>query len=194
MNMKIKSPRSIFACGFGATLIILSAQAWAADGTITFEGSIDASSCTIEATGGGASFTVQLPQVGAQALSAAAQTAGDTPFSIRLSGCSDVAGIVWTNFEAGTAVDTATGRLNNTATIAGADNVQIQLLNASDGSPIVVGAPPTSQNSHGIALVPDADVATEGVATLNYFARYYATGVATAGSVSSIVTYSLILP
>jgi major type 1 subunit fimbrin (pilin) len=194
MNMKIKSTRSVFKCALGAALIVLSAQASAADGTITFEGSIDASSCTINATGTRASFTVQLPKVGVNALAAAAQTAGDTPFSIRLSGCSDIAGNVSTNFEAGTAVDTATGRLNNTATIGGAKNVQLQLLNASDGSAIVIGAPTASQNSHGVALAPEAAESSVGVATLNYFARYYATGAATAGSVSSLVTYSLIFP
>jgi major type 1 subunit fimbrin (pilin) len=194
LYMKIPFSRSISAFAVGATLAALSGHALASDGTITFTGSIDASTCTVVTTGTGGSFTVALPQVSSSTLAAAGETAGTTAFTIKLTGCSDIAGNVSTNFEAGTAIDVATGRLKNTTVAGGATNVQIQLLNGNDGSPIVVGSPAASQNSHGVALTSDGATPPKGSATLNYFARYYATGASTAGSVASLVTYSMILP
>jgi major type 1 subunit fimbrin (pilin) len=194
MNMKTQFSRSISAFAVGATLAALSGHALASDGTITFTGSVDASTCTVVTTGTGGSFTVALPQVSSGTLAAVGKTAGDTAFTIKLTGCSDIAGNVSTNFEAGTATDLSTGRLNNTTLAGGATNVQIQLLNATNGSPIVVGSPGASQNSQSVALTSDGATPPTGIATLNYFARYYATGASTAGSVSSLVTYSMILP
>jgi major type 1 subunit fimbrin (pilin) len=192
--MKMQFIRSVSALAVGAALVAMAGQASASDGTITFTGSVDASTCTITTSGTAGSFTVPLPKVSAAALDTVAETAGDTAFSIRLAGCSDTAGNISTNFEAGAAVDSATGRLNNTATTSPALRVQLQLLNASNGSPIVVGAPVASQNSLGVALASDGAPTPAGVGTLNYIARYYATGVATAGAVASQVTYSLVLP
>jgi major type 1 subunit fimbrin (pilin) len=177
-----------------AALIAAAGEASASDGTISFNGSIDASTCTITTGSTSGTFTVLLPKVGANALGATASTAGDTAFSIALTGCSDVTGNIATNFEAGSAVDVATGRLKNTATTGGATNVEIQLLNGSNGTPILVGSPIASQNSLGVALVSDGETEPAGTATLNYIARYYATGAATAGNVTSLVTYSLVFP
>jgi major type 1 subunit fimbrin (pilin) len=188
--MKTNYFASVSAVVVGAALIVMSGQAAASDGTISFTGSIDASTCTITTSGASGSFSVPLPKVSTQALKATGNTAGDTAFEIKLTGCSDVTGNISTNFEAGTAVDVPSGRLKNTA-VGGASNVQIQLLNASNGSPILAGNPIASQNSLGSALT--ASGAT-GTATLKYFARYWATGVATSGGVASQVTYSLVFP
>jgi major type 1 subunit fimbrin (pilin) len=194
MNMNMKFIPALSAFAVGATFAALSGSALASDGTITFTGSVDSSTCTVTSGGGGASFTVGLPQVSSNVLAATGQTAGDTAFTLKLSGCSDVVGNVSTNFEAGTAVDVATGRLKNTTVDGGATNVQIQLLNADDGSAIVVGGASASQNSHGVAIASDGGTPAAGIATLNYFARYYATGISTVGPVTSLVTYSMILP
>jgi major type 1 subunit fimbrin (pilin) len=192
--MKMQFVRSISALAVGAALVAMTGQASASDGAITFTGSVDASTCTISTSGTAGSFTVPLPKVSVAALDTVAETAGDTAFSIRLTGCSDTVGSISTNFEAGSAVDAATGRLNNTAATTPATNVQLQLVNASNNSPIVVGAPVASQNSLGVALASDGAPTPAGVGTLNYIARYYATGAATAGAVGSQVTYSLVLP
>jgi major type 1 subunit fimbrin (pilin) len=192
--MKKSTMQLIPAVTLGAAFAALPGHALASDGTITFTGSIDASTCTISTTGTGGSFTVALPKVSSGVLSATGQTAGDTAFTIRLTGCSDIAGNVSTNFETGVAVDQASGRLNNTAATGGATNVQIQLLNANDSTPIVIGGAPGSQNSHEVPLASDGATPPAGNATLSYIARYYATGVSTAGAVASQVTYSLILP
>ncbi|CAB3785063.1 fimbrial protein [Pararobbsia alpina] len=187
--MKKNYYHSISARALGAALVILSGHAVASDGTISFTGSIDASTCTIS-TGTSGSFSVPLPTVTAQTLSAVGNTAGMTAFEIKLTGCSDTSGNVKTDFQAGSAVDMASGRLKNTKS-GGATNVQIELLNASDLSQILVGKPIGSQNSASTALTTSG---TTGTATLKYFARYYATGKTTSGDVASQVTYSVILP
>lgn len=192
--MKEKVIRSTLALALNAGLIAMAGHASASDGTITFNGAIDASTCTISTGSTSGSFTVPLTKVSNKTLNSTGNTAGDTAFSIKLTGCSDVVGSVSTNFEAGSAVDPATGRLNNTAASGAASNVQIQLLNASNASPILVGYPIASQNSLGVALSSEGGTPAKGSATLNYIARYYATGATTAGAVASQVTYSLVFP
>src|SRR5690606_11398524 len=94
-------------------LAIVPLAANAADGTITFVGQVTDKTCTI-ATPGGVNQVVTLPTVSRATLGAAGATAGRTPFSINLTGCS--AGDVATYFEPGATVDFATGRLVNQAT------------------------------------------------------------------------------
>ncbi|SCU93441.1 F17 fimbrial protein [Cupriavidus necator] len=154
--------------------------AHAADGTITFNGQITAQTCTIN--GGNSSFAVTLPTVSASTLAASGATAGQTPFQIALTNCTPN-GSVHTFFEAGPTTDTATGNLILDA--GGASNVQIRLLNGgSANSPIKAGFADASQGSNVVAI-------TNGSATLPYYAQYYATGVATAGTANSSVLYSI---
>lgn len=166
-------------------------MAVAADGTITFTGNVVDTTCTISGgTAAARDFTVALPKVSASALNADAKTAGDTPFTITLSGCKSgtnaATGTVRTFFENGANVDASTNRLKNTAA-SGASKVQIGILNAGDRSVIKVGAPDASQNS------TKATLDSSGGITLNYVAQYVATGgAATAGAVTSSVTYSLV--
>ena len=189
-DMKIPFFSSASASVVGAALLVIGGHATASDGTISFLGSIDASTCTITTAGTSGSFVVLLPKVSTQALKTEGSTGGDTAFEIKLTGCSDVSGNIMTNFEAGTNVDMPSGRLNNSAP-SGAKKIQIQLLNATNASAILVGHPIASQNSLGAALTANGD---KGVATLRYLARYYATGVSTPGTVTSQVTYTLVFP
>lgn len=92
------------------------------------------------------------------------------------------AGTVKAYFEKGANVD-ANGRLINTAT-GGASNVVLQLVDGTGNTPINAGD--ISQNSGNFVAI------SGGNATLPYSVRYYATGAATAGAVTSSVTYSLI--
>lgn len=167
-----------------ATMLTVAAaipmSAFAADGTITFNGEVTAQTCSIT-TPGGADFTVNLPTVASSALSAAGQTAGRTGFAITLANCP--AGQVATYFEPGSTVDNASGRLNNQGT---AGNVQVQLL-GDNGQPIPVQASGTAQaNSQWVS------VASDGAASLDYAAEYYATGAATAGDVATSISYTVI--
>ncbi|HIC7210212.1 fimbrial protein [Burkholderia stabilis] len=161
----------------------IPAMAHAIDGTITFTGSVNAQTCTVNGNGGGTKdFTVALPSVSASALSTAGQVAGQTPFSISLTKCSSPTGSVHTFFEPGATTDLTTGNL--IVASGGATNVQIGLANA-DLSPIKAGAADASQNSKSVQIIDNA-------ATLQYYARYVATGAATSGAANSSVMYSLV--
>lgn len=176
----------------GATAVGILASmspAMAADGEIAFTGKVLATTCSIGAGGGATgnkNMTVKLPSVSASALAGAGNVAGRTPFSIVLSGCTGDSTKVSTVFEAGDTVDAGSGRLNLVSAGANdtvATNVQINLLNDQQ-KPIVAGAAGGQQNSQVVTL-------TDGAATLNYFAEYYATGKSTAGSANTRVQYSL---
>jgi len=156
----------------------------ASDGTITFTGSISASTCTVSANGGSA---VALPNVSTSALSTVGETAAATPFSIALTGCTGLnTGSVGVYFEPG-ASTLADGNLKNTS--VGGSNVEIQLLNGTQG---VMTLNSTSGSQNGTTA---AVTTTSTSATLNYYAQYVAaTAAATTGSVASSVTFSVIYP
>ena len=166
-----------------SSLIVLGmSSAFAADGTITINGKVTASTCVINSDN--PDFVVTLPTVSTTVLADTA-TAGRTPFTINLTGCTEATNVA-TYFEPGSTVDFATGRLNNTTT-GGAANVQVQLL-GSNNAVIPVLAGPTQTNSQVVAT----DV--NGAAALNYYAEYYATGVAGAGDVTTSVQYTITYP
>ncbi|KAA1012039.1 type 1 fimbrial protein [Paraburkholderia panacisoli] len=166
-----------------AMIAALPMASHAADGTITFNGSITAQTCNISGNGSGAAdFSVTLPNVSVSALTPVGQPAGRTPFNIMLTGCTPNTGNVHTYFEAGPTTDATTGNLVLNA--GGATNVEIGLLNGSDFSPIKVGFADASQNSQSVVI-------SGGTATLPYYAQYVSTGVPTAGAANSSVMYTL---
>jgi major type 1 subunit fimbrin (pilin) len=180
--MLMKSRHYGMIAAAAAMAFAIPMSSYAADGTITFNGSITAQTCTINGNGAGSSdFTVTLPTVSASALAAAGQTAGRTPFNIALTGCTPATGNIHTFFESGPTTDSTTGNLVLQA--GGAQNVQIGLENA-DFSPIKAGFADASQNSASVAI-------DSGAATLTYYAKYIATGVATAGAANSSVMYTI---
>jgi major type 1 subunit fimbrin (pilin) len=160
-----------------AMCVPMAAQA--SDGTITFTGVLNTTTCTVT-TGTNGSFGVVLPTLATSTLAAAGVTAGTTAFSISVGSCAGP-GSFTTFFESGASTD-PTGRLNSTGV---ATNVQLQLLN-SDNSIINAAAAPGAQ---GVIAAPITG--TPGVGTARFAVRYYATGVTTAGSVGSAVTYSM---
>jgi major type 1 subunit fimbrin (pilin) len=157
--------------------VALTPAAFAVDGTITFNGNVLATSCTIN--GGTADFTVTLPDVSTNTLQAAGDTAGQTAFNIALSGCSANA-TASAYFEQGAGIDATTGNLINAGT---ATNVQVQLVNSDGTSPINLMTPATNTTT--------AAVTTTTGGTLTYYARYYATGASTAGTVSAQEQYTI---
>lgn len=181
---KYKSAMSALAIVISS---VFTASALAADGTITINGQITDTTCTIAVDGGSNDATVTLPTVSSSTLSAAGETAGATPFNISLSNCSGTSlNTASTYFEPGAYVDSETGRLNidSTATDA-ATNVQVELLNAERNA-IVAGA----SVANGQKDIP-VDISS-GSGILNYFAQYYATGASTAGSVTTQVDYTMV--
>ena len=198
MNSWIK--RAAAAAGL-ATAIAMPLTGLASDGTITFTGAVTGSSCTINVNGSGAADTIiALPTVDTAALTdvGARTTAGGTFFNIALSGCTgvddDAGGGVFTAptnvqiyFEAGPNVDHETGGLINAAG-ATYSNVEVKLYNASDATRV------GTQITPGKDTVQPPVQTIAGAATQWFYAGYSteANGAATAGLVSTSVTYSLI--
>jgi major type 1 subunit fimbrin (pilin) len=116
-------------------------------------------------------------------LVAAGATAGDTPFSIELTGCSPSVPVRAFFSSASSGIDGATGRLKNTGL---ATNVEVQLLNSASAPIALNGANATAQ---GDTL---KTTNATGAATLSYTARYFASGATGAGSVNSSVMYEIV--
>jgi major type 1 subunit fimbrin (pilin) len=184
--------KTLFAAALAATVGLASVAqpSHAADGTITFQGEVVDVTCDVTG-GGGASgtgdLTVTLPKVAVSALAASGSTAGETPFSLNLSGvgCADgKTAQMFVETASSVLVDPATGNLRNGTPpgSGGADNVQVELLNPATNAQINLA---TNNNQPSAAI--DANTAT-----LNYVARYSATGTTTAGTVNSDLTYSMI--
>ncbi|KVN81585.1 fimbrial protein [Burkholderia ubonensis] len=169
-----------------ATAISVSAlmplSAYSADGTLTFAGTLSGASCTIKVNNAGSDATVQLPTVGAGLLASQGAVAGATNFTIALSACTGTAKSVRAYFEAGPNVNAANGTLVNRAATSPATNVAVQLL-GMDGKALKAGDP-SQRDAASITLADNA-------ATMVYGAQYYALGKATAGAVSTSVTYSI---
>ncbi len=160
----------------------LESNAADGDGQVVISGNITANTCVITSGTGGVQ-TVTLPTVMADTLNAAGKTAGTTPFTVQLSSCSPESGDVALYFEPGANTDMATGRLNT----VGAANVQVNLLNDSMERIELNQPSPTAQKSQTVSIAG-------GSATLNYFAEYYATGVAGTGAVNTSTFFSIVYP
>ena len=173
------------ALAISGLLGLASLGASAADGTITITGTVTDTTCSINGTAAGAdaSRTIVLEPVTASSLASAGATAGTSipaDLAFKLTGCTNATTAI-ANFENGPTVDQTTGNLKNSGT---AQNVQIQLLNAGL-NPINITT--NSNNQFAADGVP----ITGGVANLQYYARYYATGKATAGTVDTSVQYTM---
>jgi type 1 fimbria pilin len=146
-----------------------------------------APSCTLAT--GSQNIAVTLPGVPAASLSTSGQVGGRTGFSISVTGCPTSVSSITTYFY-GANIDTTTGNLTNNGS---ANNVEVQLLNGSGGSAAALsaitltGAQATAQNSSVFNV-------SGGIATLNYYAQYIATGATTAGSVTTSVTFTIAYP
>jgi len=152
--------------------------------TVTFQGEVTDQTCTVSINGE-TDGVVLLPTVSTAELAGGGDTAGLTPFTITLTGCTAPAGSdlnVTTNF-LGHDV-TAGGNLGNSAA-GGATNVAIQLTEEAAGTtPIVL---------NGITAV-DGLVVLEGETTASYeFGAQYISeaGSATAGAVTAVVEYTI---
>lgn len=157
----------------------------AADGIINFEGELVAQTCTVAVDGvvTPAAATVTLPTVSAGLLDAAAKSAGATNFNIQLSNCTGTATTAAAFFEAGASVDPVSGYLKNTSGTA--TNVALRLLDSANGNVIQAG------NINQVAATTRNAIDASGNANLPYAVEYVALDAATAGTVTSSVTYSI---
>lgn len=177
--MKLSLVSAVLVAGLG-----LSAASFAAatpDGTITINGALTATTCTINGNGSGSKdFTVTLPTVSTALLTGAGSSTGVTGFTIALTACTaDVP--VHTFFNYGANVQPDGALKNATGTAA---NVEVQLLNKNLALLDLTKA-------DGV----QGDVSTAisgGAATMQYAAQYYSPlGGAGAGSVATSVTYNI---
>lgn len=167
----------IAALGFAA---LAPNQASATDGTINITGTVNSSTCKINGGASPATVNVTLPTVSTTSLGAAGQTAGRTAFALNLTNCGSLTK-AQTFFEPGPTV-MADGNLKNST--GSATGVEVQLLN-NDFSAINLAGAASSQNSQQATLA-------SGAGTLNYYAQYFATAAAGAGSVGTTVQFTML--
>lgn len=158
----------------------IAPAAHAADGTINITGTINSSTCKINGANSPATVAVTLPTVSTTALNAVGSVAGRTAFNLALTGCGALTKAT-TFFEPGPTVQ-ADGNLKNASGTA--TGVEVQLLN-NDFSAIALNGSASAQNSQSVTLA-------SGAGTLNYYAQYFATAAAGAGTVSTSVQFSMI--
>ena len=162
------------------TLLAAVGSAFAVDGTVNVTGTVSTATCNVSVS----PATVALPTVQKSALGSNGAVAGITSFQIITSGCSGSgATSITTFFEYGSTIN-ANGRLSNTisAGSGGTTNVDVQVLNSSLGV-VNLAAGQGSQNVPSVSF---------GDTSQTFYARYYATGAATAGTFSSNFTFTLI--
>jgi major type 1 subunit fimbrin (pilin) len=178
---KIAVPLIAAAMGLAAT----AAHAGPATngGVVTINGQLTANTCSVSGNGQGNNFTVTLPTLSAAELSAAGSVAGSTGFNVALTDCTPATGNVHTFWEYG-ANTLSDGNLLNNGT---ASNVEVQLLDFNGGQKSIdVSKADGAQNSQSVAI-------SGGNANLQYAAQYISpVGSATAGSVTTNVTYSMV--
>jgi major type 1 subunit fimbrin (pilin) len=146
--------------------------------TLTFKGEVAAQTCAVTVNGGGATV-VLLPLVSTSALQKKGLTAGETSFTIEVSGCDapkENTPII-TQFMAN---EVSEG--HNLKNMGSAEGVAVQLV-APDGKPIEL---------NGITRV-DGLVLEEGKtdASAEFHVRYFSEDKVGPGSVTASVQYSI---
>lgn len=174
MNMK----KTLLASSLITIIALPISAVMAADGTITFTGEISNTTCNVSVNGGNSSTLIKFDPISVSALSKGGEVANEKPVTLTLTNCENPTENVRALFQSDL-TDSSTGNLKNRGT---AENVQVQLLD-SNHKEIRLGD--TSQSSG-----PSFKIVNE-MATLNYFARYYATAKAKGGDVDTLVNYSL---
>lgn len=177
----MKSQARIFAVLLAAAA---TQSAFASDGTINFSGELVDSTCVVTVNGqvAPAPAVVTLPKLSAALLKTAKSVAGQTGFNIQLSACTGTTTTAAAFFEAGPGVDPLTSNVKSTGT---AKFVQLQLLDANNGSEIKAG------DFGQVASTSRITKNAAGNTILPYAVQYVSTGVATAGTVTGTVTYSI---
>jgi len=170
-----------FYVTLGLLACIYSTATFAAsDNTISFQGEVTDATCSLTVNGNSVAPIVLLPTIPASELAASGDVAGATEFEVGVSGCTGATTSISSVF-VGNQVDTAyAGTLANTGT---AKNVNIQILDTKS-EPIDL--------TSGYKAAGDLSPGTgESSATATYKAQYFATGVATAGTVAASLQYAI---
>ncbi|OAE12403.1 fimbrial protein [Pseudomonas simiae] len=163
-----------------------------ADGTISLTGEITGTTCSISggsgsAAGTSSNFAVALGKVQASALKTKGQTAGTTPFFVRVGACPKDTAVAVLFESSSPTINPATGNLKNQApaTPKPASLVEVQIVDGTTHRPMDLRLALHSSP----AKVPES-----GEVSLPFAAQYLATGAATPGPVSTQVLYSITFP
>lgn len=153
-----------------------------ANNTITFLGEVSDQTCEVAVNGNATNPVVLLPTVSTADLASVGAVAGETPFTLSVSGCTVNATDalpIKTVFVANNV--TASGNLVNTGT---ATNVALQILDSVGG---------TGVNLTTVNTVDGLNVAAGASSASHDFAVQYISeaGTATAGTVVGVVQYAI---
>ncbi|HHF3391879.1 TPA: fimbrial protein [Haemophilus influenzae] len=191
------------------SLIFLAFAANAADpnvnpestSKVTFKGKVLANTCKLETES--QNMTVTLPDVGKNALDQKGRVAGPKPFQIKLKECgansaTPAATVVRARFyhipAAGmstTIVDATNDfTLTNTKTTNKAQNVNIQLFEKDGSTPIKIVTTGSTETTPTTIYKETINGGNNII--LHYVAKYYATGVATAGEVEASTNFEVV--
>lgn len=166
----------------GLVFSSVAVNVWAADGTIEINGLITAATCKVNA-GGNSNINVNLPVISAQSFKAVGDVAGRTPFSIKLSECSEDSKDVSVAFSAAQSnLFNAAGHIVNQAQDPAA-NVNIVLFDEQNGGQKLKLAQGVESKA--------VKVVNKG-AEFNYTAAYVAENKTVgAGKVRALMTYDI---
>ncbi|MGC1549125.1 MAG: fimbrial protein [Rhodanobacter sp.] len=153
-------------------------------GTITINGTVVASTCSVSINGGTASPTIQLSPVVNTMLTAVGSATGWQPVSIALSGCTAMSGFTTVfPYFTGTNIDTSSGYLKNTGSATG---VEIALSNGQSTTNALTLQNGSNAQNAGTQLL------SATTPTFSYYAGYVATAIPVgAGGVTTTVQYNL---
>lgn len=177
--------QKLFAALVVTGMAVSSQMAAAADGIIQINGEINAETCVPDVVSGGTA-TIDLPIVAATSLAASNATAGVTPFTISLTGCTGTSTLARASFESDSTSITPSGNLAIDGSSV-ATGVEIQIRDNS-GAPINLAT-----DDQTVVGVNNATFAiTGGAATMDYQAAYFTpTGTVTPGALTSSVAYTI---
>lgn len=160
--------------------ILASSATYAADGKISFTGSVTDSACTVT-NSESSPLTVNLGKVSKSAFSGSGSTAAPTKFTIQLTGCPDTVSSATVKFD-GTPFNGDNSILALTSGTDAATGVGIQI---TDSSQTVL---PLSQASASYAL----STTTDNINSLDFVARYVSTAsTVTAGSANADASFTI---
>lgn len=155
---------------------------------VHFSGEVTSQTCKFTGLSGGSDLhEVAMGSVSQGALLKTGDTAGETNFSIKLSGCTtnDNVDLVWGQDNAD---QSNAGTLKNLAGAGAAENVNIQLTKVIGQTNEIINL--GNQNNNGAQKITDG----AGTYTFDYIAKYFATGAAKAGLVTSQASISIEYP
>ncbi|WP_037383924.1 fimbrial protein [Serratia sp. DD3] len=160
--------------------LALSASALA-NNTINFQGEVADQTCAININGNASTPLILLPTVSATDLDSSGKTAGLTPFTISLTGCTASGSV--------TAIKTVfvgnnLTAANNMGNTGDASNVALRLVDPV--TPTVALDLTGQTGAPGLSLASGATTASHDFAV-----QYYAEGIAAPGSVFGSVQYAV---